>query len=211
MSIVDTANSLIGKVKYSFGADSIENGVGDCSSFTQYVYSKNGYSIGRTTEQQWKQGSSVSIENLQPSDLVFFKNTYNSGHTDGVSHVGVYIGNGQFTHNSSSKGVTTSNLSDNYWKEHYLGAKRVDGTVTQTSATAQTGELDKTTFLGDIVVVGVVSTVCIVGIVFFLLAFGELENTSVIKDTKKTTKKMSSGVKNIASKISKKGSAANGS
>lgn len=211
MSIVDTANSLIGKVKYSFGADSIENGVGDCSSFTQYVYSKNGYSIGRTTEQQWKQGSTVSQDNLQAGDLVFFKNTYNSGHTDGVSHVGVYVGNGQFVHNSSSKGVTTSSLSESYWTQHYLGAKRVDGTVTQTTNTTQTGMLDKTSFIGDIVVVGVVSTVCVVGIVFFLLAFGELENTQVLKDTKKTTKKMGGNIKNITSKISKKGSAANGS
>ena len=210
MGVVDLAQSLIGKVKYSFGADAIEKGVGDCSSFTQYVYSKNGYNIGRTTEQQWKQGSNVAVENLQPGDLVFFKNTYNSGHTDGVSHVGVYIGNGQFTHNSSSKGVTTSNLSDSYWKQHYLGAKRVDGVLTETSTT-QVDALDKTTFLGDIVVVGVVSTVCIVGIVFFLLAFGELENTQVVKDTKKTTKKMSGNIKNIASKISKKGSATNGS
>lgn len=209
MGVVDLAQSLIGKVKYSFGADAIEKGVGDCSSFTQYVYSKNGYSIGRTTEQQWKQGSTVSQNNLQAGDLVFFKNTYNSGHIDGVSHVGVYVGNGQFVHNSSSKGVTTSSLSESYWTQHYLGAKRVDGTVTQTTNTTQTGMLDKTSFIGDIVVVGVVSTVVIVGIVFFMLAFGELESTPLIKDTKKTTNKMSSSVKNIASKISKKGSGAN--
>ena len=53
MGIVDTAKSYINKVVYQFGADNIDGGVGDCSSFTQKVYEKNGISIGRDTESQW--------------------------------------------------------------------------------------------------------------------------------------------------------------
>ena len=54
---------------------------------------------------------------------LFFKNTYNSNNTDGVSHVGIYTGNNNFIHLSSS-GVKESSLNENYWENHYLGAKR---------------------------------------------------------------------------------------
>ena len=106
MSVVETAQDLVGKVDYVFGSNDIADGVGDCSSFTQYVFKQNGIDIGRTTEKQWTGiGTRIDGNNttLQAGDLVFFKNTYRSGYTDGVSHVGIYIGNGQFIHNSSSK------------------------------------------------------------------------------------------------------------
>ena len=124
--IIDTAKNLKNKgIKYSFGSTNIEGGSGDCSSFTQYVYRKNGISIGRDTQAQYtnKQGKSVDKNNLSIGDLIFFKNTYNSNNTDGVSHVGIYTGNNNFIHLSSS-GVKESSLNENYWENHYLGAKR---------------------------------------------------------------------------------------
>ena len=124
--IVDTAKSLKNKgIKYSFGSSNIEGGKGDCSSFTQYVYRKNGLLIGRDTQAQYtsKLGKKVDKNNLAVGDLVFFKNTYNSNNTDGVSHVGIYTGNNNFIHLSSS-GVKESSLNENYWENHYLGAKR---------------------------------------------------------------------------------------
>ena len=124
--IINTAKSLKNKgIKYSFGSTNIEGGTGDCSSFTQYVYRKNGLSIGRDTQAQYtnKQGKSVDKNNLSIGDLIFFKNTYNSNNTDGVSHVGIYTGNNNFIHLSSS-GVKESSLNENYWDNHYLGAKR---------------------------------------------------------------------------------------
>ena len=127
MSVVDTAQSLVGQVSYKFGADNIPGGKGDCSSFTQYVFSQNGVEIGRNTASQWTKGQAVNQSDLQSGDLVFFRNTYNSGYKDGVSHVGIYIGNGQFVHNSSDAGGTTvSNLSDSYYQKHYLGARRIN-------------------------------------------------------------------------------------
>lgn len=112
-------------IHYQFGGNDAKSGALDCSSFTQLVFNNMGINIGRTTQDQWtnKSGERVSENDLQPGDLVFFKDTYDSGHTDGVSHVGIYQGNGQFINNNDD-GVQTNNLSNSYWSKHYLGAKR---------------------------------------------------------------------------------------
>lgn len=67
----------------------------DCSGFTKYVYSHFGYNINRTASAQLKNGVSVSRSELQAGDLVFF---YNGKVSTPVSHVGIYIGNGDFIH-----------------------------------------------------------------------------------------------------------------
>lgn len=92
----------------------------DCSGFTMYVYSAFGVSLGHYTGSQFSCGSAVPKSALAPGDLVFF-NTYSS-----VSHVGIYIGGGQFIHASSGSGrVTVSNLSESYYSSRYAGARRV--------------------------------------------------------------------------------------
>jgi cell wall-associated NlpC family hydrolase len=116
--IIATAKKYIG-VPYVWGGES-PSGF-DCSGFVQYVFKVHGLSLNRTTETQYKHGSYVSKSNLKPGDLVFFQNTYRAG----ISHVGIYIGNGQFIHASSSKGVTISNLSSSYYTSHYYGARRI--------------------------------------------------------------------------------------
>ncbi|TLS38458.1 cell wall-binding repeat-containing protein [Pseudalkalibacillus caeni] len=91
----------------------------DCSGFIQYVYAKHGIGLPRTTTSMWSSGSTVS--NPKVGDLVFF-NTSGSG----VSHAGIYLGNGQMIHASTSKGVTVSDVdSPYYWGPRYLGAKKV--------------------------------------------------------------------------------------
>lgn len=127
MSVVDTANKLLGKVSYSFGASSINKngGVGDCSSFTQFVFKENGINIGRTANEQYSKGKTVKKDELKAGDLVFFQGTYSTG---GASHVGIYVGNGKFIHNSSGKkGTVVSDLNSPYYKSHWLGAKRYNG------------------------------------------------------------------------------------
>ena len=92
----------------------------DCSGLTFYVMRENGITIPRTSETQYGAGTYVSRSTLQPGDLVFFENTYR----EGISHVGIYIGNGQFIHAASS-GVIISNLSSTYYDSRYYGARRV--------------------------------------------------------------------------------------
>lgn len=115
--IIETAKKYMG-VPYVWGGMT-PSGF-DCSGLVQYVFAENGMSIPRTTSLQYKVGTYVARSNLKPGDLVFFDTSGN-----GVSHVGIYMGNGQFIHSSSSKGVTISNLSNSYWNARYLGARRV--------------------------------------------------------------------------------------
>ncbi|HWK23746.1 MAG TPA: NlpC/P60 family protein [Ureibacillus sp.] len=93
----------------------------DCSGFTSKVFSELGITLSRTSAGQYNQGTAVSKSNLQVGDLVFF-NTSGKG----VSHVAIYIGNGQMIGAESSEGVTISSINDPYyWGKRYVGAKRV--------------------------------------------------------------------------------------
>ncbi len=92
----------------------------DCSGFTQYVMKQNGITIPRTAAEQFAAGSPVEKANLQVGDLVFFT-TYKPG----ASHVGFYMGDGQFLHASSgAKEVTVSKLDESYYAQRYIGARR---------------------------------------------------------------------------------------
>lgn len=117
LKILETAKQYIG-VPYVWGG-STPSGF-DCSGYVQYVYRLHGYTLPRTSKEQFTTGSWVSKSNLQAGDLVFF-NTSGSG----VSHVGIYIGNDQFIHASTSKGVIISYLSNSYWAARYYGARKV--------------------------------------------------------------------------------------
>jgi len=116
-TLVDNALSLKG-VPYVFGGTS-KSGF-DCSGYTQYVFKGSDISIPRTSSAQFNVGSSVEKEQLQTGDLVFFT-TY----AEGPSHVGIYVGGGNFVHASNS-GVRTTSLSDSYYASRYVGARRVN-------------------------------------------------------------------------------------
>lgn len=90
----------------------------DCSGFLHYVFLQNGISIPRTVETIWNAGKPVASPLM--GDLVFFE-TYKKG----PSHAGIYLGNGQFLHASTSAGVTISNMDNPYWSPRYLGAKQL--------------------------------------------------------------------------------------
>lgn len=92
----------------------------DCSGYVQYVFKELGGKLTRTADTQAEEGIFVNQKQLKPGDLVFFT-TYEPG----ASHVGIYAGNGQFWNASSSRGVVLYNLSDNYWRTRYYGARRV--------------------------------------------------------------------------------------
>ena len=117
-TVVSAANSVMG-TKYMRGGTTSKGF--DCSGFVGYVYNKVGLNLPRTSAGMYATGESVSKKSLKSGDLVFF-NTSGKG----VSHVGVYIGNGKFAHSSSSKGVSISKINDPYyWGSKYIGAKRV--------------------------------------------------------------------------------------
>ena len=116
--IISTAKQYLG-VPYVWGGTS-PSGF-DCSGLVYYVFQQHGIHLNRTAATQYQHGTYVSKSNLRPGDLVFFQNTYKAG----ISHVGIYVGNGQFLHASSSQGVTISALSNSYWSSHYYGARRI--------------------------------------------------------------------------------------
>lgn len=117
-SIIATAKQYLG-VKYQWGGTTPQTGF-DCSGYVAYVFAQNGISLPRVSRDQYTVGTKVAFADLQRGDLVFFS-------LDGtgiVSHVGIYLGDGQFINASSSKGVTAYVIGP-YWKSVYVGARRV--------------------------------------------------------------------------------------
>jgi len=94
----------------------------DCSGFVYYVMQTNGFNVPRMADEQFVVGMAINRQqDLQIGDLVFFE-TYEPG----PSHVGIYIGNGQFIHASSSASeVVITPMSKPYYQARYLGARRL--------------------------------------------------------------------------------------
>ena len=118
--IVSFAMQYLG-TPYAYGGTG--SGGFDCSGFTMHVFSNFGVSLAHGATPQLNNGYAVSQSELQPGDLVFFFGTYNT--SSAASHVGIYIGGGQFIHASSSRGVIISSLSESYYASRYLSARRV--------------------------------------------------------------------------------------
>lgn len=118
--ITTYALSLIG-VDYRFGGNTPDQGL-DCSGLIRYVFQQaTGLSLPRSAREQSRLGESVSKDNLQPGDLVFF-NTRRFQ----FSHVGLYIGDNRFIHAPSSGGaVQVVSLDNDYWRKAFNGARRI--------------------------------------------------------------------------------------
>ncbi|EEM14502.1 Endopeptidase lytE [Bacillus pseudomycoides DSM 12442] len=115
--VIEKAESLIG-MKYVWGSSSPSNGGFDCSGLVSYVYG-----LGhQTTSSLWGSVQKISASEAQPGDLIFLQGTYRAG----VSHVGIYIGNGQMIHAADEKtGVTRGSVNSSYNQAHFLGYGRL--------------------------------------------------------------------------------------
>ena len=103
--------------KYRFGGTT-KKGI-DCSSFTGLLMGTVfAISLPRTAREQFARCVKLAKDELTEGDLVFFNTR------GGVSHVGVYLGAGQFVHSSSSKGVSISSLEDSYYKNRFIAGGR---------------------------------------------------------------------------------------
>lgn len=119
---VEIAMQYLG-VPYVYGGAS-SSGF-DCSGFTMYVFSQLGYSLPHSATSQWESvGEYVERSDLQPGDLVLFCDPSRSN-GKACSHVGIYIGNNEFIHASTSYGVRINGLDESYYNGYYKGAKRL--------------------------------------------------------------------------------------
>ena len=118
--LVTNAMSFLG-VKYRWGGGSATTGF-DCSGFVRYVYQETvGTVLPHNAAQQSHFGEKVQEDNLKPGDLVFF-NTLRRA----ISHVGIYVGNGEFIHAPrSGETIRIENLDSPYWAKRFAGARRL--------------------------------------------------------------------------------------
>jgi len=120
LAIVSESLSYLGS-PYVYGG-SEEEGF-DCSGFVFLIYSKYVPDMPRRSIDQFRFGEIVNRDELEPADLVFFK-TFEAP----VSHVGIYIGDDSFIHAASEgprTGIIISSLKESYYRESYMGARRV--------------------------------------------------------------------------------------
>jgi len=99
----------------------------DCSGFVRYVFAHAvGLDLPTNSASQFLAGLKVNRGDMKPGDLVFFRTAGKRGQGR-ISHVGIYIANGQFIHSPShGKTVRVDSLDESYWAKRFAGAKRPD-------------------------------------------------------------------------------------
>jgi murein DD-endopeptidase len=118
--LVRTAKSQIG-APYRYGGKDPKTGF-DCSGLVWWSYHKYGSNMPRTAQQQYKHGTEISKGDLEPGDLLYFDIGGKK-----PAHVAIFTGRGRFVHAPSTGGrVREDELSNNYWKRVYYGARRIE-------------------------------------------------------------------------------------
>jgi murein DD-endopeptidase len=114
------ATQLVGK-PYRYGGASPSTGF-DCSGLVQWSYSQAGRKLPRSTDDQRVAAQRIRLSELRPGDLIFFDQEGKKN-----SHVGIYVGNGEFVHApSSGKRVRRDRLDAPYWSKHISEARRLN-------------------------------------------------------------------------------------
>ena len=114
MRVVGYAKKFVG-IRYVYGGSSPRSGF-DCSGFVRYVYAHFGVALPHSSYAQFGDGRRVSRQSLRPGDLVFF---------DGLGHVGMYIGNGEFVHAPHTGTVVQVSSLGGWYANAYVGARRI--------------------------------------------------------------------------------------
>lgn len=126
-SVLKSAYQFEG-LHYDWGGTSPRTGF-DCSGFIQYIFDLHGISLPRTASEQATVGRPIPLKSLRPGDLMFFRDTYSNQLTNQVTHVALYIGDGDVIESSSvdNKGVVViHNILNNPWyASRYYGARDV--------------------------------------------------------------------------------------
>jgi cell wall-associated NlpC family hydrolase len=120
--------ALLNYAKYFKGGKYVWGGTSpdgfDCSGYVQYLYKKHGIDMPRTAWSQSKKGQEVDLAHLQKGDLLFFLTDKKRGIP--VTHVGIYLGNGEFIHAASKKkGIIISPITHGKYRKCFVKAKRV--------------------------------------------------------------------------------------
>ena len=110
-------------IRYHRGGRAPSTGF-DCSGFVRYVFLHSiGLDLPTNSASQFLAGLKVKRNEMKTGDLVFFRTRGKA-----ISHVGIYIDNGQFIHSpSAGKTVRVDSLNEAYWAKHFVGAKRPEG------------------------------------------------------------------------------------
>lgn len=96
----------------------------DCSGYVSWVINHSGWNYGRLGAQGlFNICTPVSAASVRPGDLVFFWHTYDAPNPNGVTHVGIYVGNGQMLHCGDP--ISYANINTNYWKQHFYAFGRM--------------------------------------------------------------------------------------
>lgn len=115
----DLAERFVG-TPYRFGGASPRGF--DCSGLVQYVYREFGVDLPRRAVDQSRSGRRVEVQSLRRSDLVFFRIDRRT-----ISHVGIYLGDGEFLHApGTGKYVRVDSLENPWWRQRLAGARRID-------------------------------------------------------------------------------------
>ena len=112
------ARQMVG-TPYRYGGSSPETGF-DCSGLVFYSYAQSGASVPRTALDQFRTSRKISLADARPGDIVFFQDQ------EKLSHVGIYLGRGQFVHApSSGKRVTLAHIDTPYYREQLVAVGRL--------------------------------------------------------------------------------------
>jgi cell wall-associated NlpC family hydrolase len=119
--IINTARKYIG-VPHCMGGKTMK--CMDCSGLLVTVFAKYNIYLPHNSQEQARYGEIIyGMDKLLKGDLVFFIRSYETNNF--ITHSGIYIGNNEFIHTSSKKGVTITLLSDPYWNEKFIFGTRI--------------------------------------------------------------------------------------